>query len=99
MLKLDGLHAADFVPLLHESFRIEAGKHSLGLELVEVNEGERKRLTETRAPFSLLFKGAPDQLMPQHMYRIEHETLGAMDLFIVPVRADRSGCYYEAIFT
>ena len=98
MLELDGLHAADFAPLLHGNFRIIAGKHSLELELVEVDESQRKRPAETRAPFSLLFKGAPDQLLPQHMYRIEQETLGAMDLFIVPVRADQSGCYYEAIF-
>jgi hypothetical protein len=98
MLELDRVSAADFAPLLHSCFRLAVGKLSLDLELVEVNDSGRQSSTQGRSPFALLFKGDPDKGLPQQMYRIEHATLGAMELFIVPVRADRDGYYYEAIF-
>jgi hypothetical protein len=98
MLELDRVSAADFSPYLHSCFRLAAGKSSLELELVEVTDSGRKRVPESRSSFSLLFKGTKEQLLPQQMYRIEHDKLGAMDLLIVPVREDQSGYYYEAIF-
>jgi hypothetical protein len=98
MLALDRVSAADFTPHLHSRFRLAAGKVSLELELVEVNDTGRKSAPEGRSSFSLLFKGAKDNVLPQQMYRIEHDKLDAMDLFIVPVRADQNAYYYEAIF-
>jgi hypothetical protein len=98
MLPLDRVSAADFTPHLHSRFRLTAEKLSFELELVEVNDTGRKSAPESRSSFSLLFKAAPDQRLPQQMYRIEHDKLDAMDLFIVPVRADQKGYYYEAIF-
>jgi len=96
MLELDRVSAEDFEPLLHSRFRVVAGDLSLDFELVEV--AGRKSATQERSPFSLLFKGPRDNLLPQQMYRIEHETLGPMELFIVPVREDQNGYYYEAVF-
>ena len=51
-----------------------------------------------RAPFSLLFHGPASPLIPQRTYRVEHETLGAFDLFLVPLGPDRAGQRYEAVF-
>jgi hypothetical protein len=99
MLELDRVSSGDFSPLLHGLFRLTAGELSLDLELVEVNDSGRKSTTQERAPFSILFKGTREKLVPQQMYRVEHETLGAMDLFIVPVREDKDGYYYEAVFS
>jgi hypothetical protein len=96
MLELDRVDFTDFEPLLHSCFRITTGELSLDLELVEVTG--RKSATSQRAPFALLFKGARNRLLPQQMYRIEHEKLGPMELFIVPVREDEHGYYYEAVF-
>lgn len=98
MLELDRVSAADFSPHLHSCFRLAAGEFSLELELVEVNDSGRKSAPENRSSFSLLFKGNKDKFLPQQMYRIEHDKLDAMDLLIVPVRADQNGYYYEAIF-
>jgi hypothetical protein len=98
MLPLDRVSAADFTPHLHSRFRLTAEKLSLELELVEVNDTGRKSAPESRSCFSLLFKGGKDNLLPQQMYRIEHDKLDAMDLFIVPIRADQSAYYYEAVF-
>jgi hypothetical protein len=98
MLALDQVSAADFTPHLHSPFRLTAGKLSLELELLEVNDTGRKSAPEKRSGFGLLFKGAKDNLLPQQVYRIEHDKLEAMDLFIVPIRSDKDGNYYEAIF-
>jgi hypothetical protein len=48
-------------------------------------------------PFTLLFTG-PDGL-PQSTYRLEHATLGRMELFLVPIApaSDRAP-RYEAVF-
>jgi len=99
MLELDRVGAADFSPLLHNTFRlVTAAGASLDLELVEVHESARNRPGQEQSSFSLLFKGTRDQLLPQQMYRMEHATLGPMDLLIVPVREDPNGYYYEAVF-
>lgn len=36
---------------------------------------------------------------PQGTYLVEHEQLGAHDLFIVPLGPDQNGMRYEVIFT
>jgi hypothetical protein len=48
-----------------------------------------------RAPFSLVFTGGPEPPLPQRTYRVEHERLGAMEIFLVPIAPGR----YEAVFT
>jgi hypothetical protein len=38
---------------------------------------------------------SPDPPLPQRIYRVEHAELGAIEIFLVPIAADR----YEAVFT
>jgi hypothetical protein len=52
-----------------------------------------------REPFALLFRGPPDPLLPQAIYRIGADALGEHDIFIVPVGRTAEGTDYEAIFT
>jgi hypothetical protein len=52
-----------------------------------------------RQPFSIVFRGPGDVLLPQRIYRMEHEEIGAFDLFLVPIGPDEKGLRYEAIFT
>jgi hypothetical protein len=54
---------------------------------------------EGRGPFSLVFRGPSDVLVPQRIYRVEHAELGAFELFLVPIGPDREGMRYEAVFT
>jgi hypothetical protein len=61
--------------------------------LIEVTEIPRG--PGGRAPFSLVFEGGPDPPLPQGIYRVEHDALGALEIFLVPIAADR----YEAVFT
>ena len=63
------------------------------VELVEVTEIPRE--PGGRAPFSLVFRGGPNPPLPQRIYRVEHDELGAIEIFLVPIASDR----YEAVFT
>lgn len=53
-----------------------------------------------RQPFSLLFRGPSEPVLPQRIYGMAHEgaAVPAMEMFIVPVRASHDGIYYEAVF-
>jgi hypothetical protein len=53
----------------------------------------------TRAPFSLVFLGPPTPILPQQIYRLTHEALGAFELFLVPIGRAQAGIRYEAVFT
>ena len=50
--------------------------------------------------FSLIFLGDLEQPFEQRMYLIEHEVLGRMDIFLVPVGPNKSNqkLRYEAVF-
>jgi len=48
--------------------------------------------------FSALFRSPPEHFLPQGTYRMEHERLGGVEIFIVPIRRDGAGIYYEAVF-
>jgi hypothetical protein len=52
-----------------------------------------------RQPFRLEFTGPAEPQLPQAIYRLEHATLGALEIFIVPVGRDAASTRYEAIFT
>jgi len=90
---LKALTTADFAPLLHQIFRISVDDRAFDAELVEVTEIPRE--PGGRAPFSLVFQGGPRPPLPQRISRVEHERLGALEIFLVPIAADR----YEAVFT
>jgi hypothetical protein len=91
---LESLTHDDFAPLLHERFRVDPDERApFEVELVEIAEIPRE--PGGRAPFSLVFQGGPSPPLPQSIYRVEHDDLGAMAIFLVPIAADR----YEAVFT
>lgn len=94
--------------LTHESFAAElgsefrlpiAGRGSLLLTLAEATALGSARPGGPRSPFSLVFRGPPAPVLPQRTYRLEHDRLGALEIFIVPIGPDALGMRYEAIFT
>src|SRR5215211_92084 len=91
---LDTLTVDQFRERLHDRFRIAPGDGAaFDVELVEVTEVPRE--PGGRAPFSLVFRGGPSPPLPQSIYRVENGELGAIEIFLVPIAADR----YEAVFT
>jgi hypothetical protein len=92
--ELGTLTADDFTPLHGDRFRIAPDDaEPFEVELVEVTKIPRE--PGGRAPFSIEFQGGPNPPLPQRAYRVEHDTLGAIEIFLVPIAADR----YEAVFT
>lgn len=91
---LEDLTVDDFRPLQGDRFRISPDEaEPFEVELVEATEIPRE--PGGRAPFSLVFKGGPNPPLPQRTYRVEHEKLGELEIFIVPIALDQ----YEAVFT
>jgi hypothetical protein len=52
----------------------------------------------TRAPFTITFRGPPEPILPQRIYRLENHSVGPLEIFIVPLGVDAGGASYEAIF-
>src|SRR2546429_9515531 len=73
---------------------IEGGE-PLELELIEVSELKTARRQEM---FSIVLRCRSDRVLPQRIYRLENSSMGQLDLFLVPIRKDDQGVYYEAVF-
>jgi hypothetical protein len=105
---LQTLTAGDFRPHQGTRFRLTGGSPpgSVETELVEVTEHGTSAPGSFRAPFSVLFHGPLEPVLPQGIYRLEHEQLGTLELFIVPVGPDEprvpgqapTAMRYEAVF-
>jgi hypothetical protein len=98
---LDKLQSSDFLSYLNGTFRIQLeGIEPIDLELVSVTEAGPAPRPEARQPFSLHFLGpVSSQYLLQRTYRLEHEHMGTLDLFIVPLGPEEGRMRYEAIFT
>jgi hypothetical protein len=102
---LEAFTAETFARHLGEAFRVVPDSAvPIAMELVEATElgGETARPGEAptkRVPFSIVFRGPGGVVLPQRIYRVEHDAIGAFDLFLVPIGPDGAGMRYEAIFT
>jgi hypothetical protein len=100
-LVLDKLTVAEFTGQVGRTFRLTpADAPAQALVLVEARDlSLRTRAPGPgRAPFSLLFLGPKGPVLPQRIYPLENETLGRLEIFLVPIGADADGVKYEAIF-
>ena len=100
---LDRLTATSFAPAVGETFVLDAGDAGqLELELLEASLHDPSAPAEDpsgeRAPFTLVFRGPTEPVLPQSIYRIEHESVGPLEIFIVPIAQDAAGTTYEAVF-
>jgi hypothetical protein len=100
---LDALTVSDFEPLVGEVFALEdESAGALEFELIEARAIDRDAPAVDhdgiRTPFRLMFRGPGERALPQRIYRLRHDALGAMEIFIVPVGRDAGGVHYEAIF-
>ncbi|MGB0514265.1 MAG: DUF6916 family protein [Wenzhouxiangellaceae bacterium] len=99
---LEKLNASTFEPLSGQAFRMrhEAIPDGAEAKLVEVRQGSEDPSSPSGRPaFSLLF-ACPNTDQPfQAMFKLDHETTGELDLFLVPVGQDERGLLMEAVFT
>jgi hypothetical protein len=65
------------------------------IDLIEITNGHSSARQEQ---FSLRFRGDRNQVFPQRIYPMKHDSIGDFDLFLVPVGRDETGTFYEAVF-
>jgi hypothetical protein len=58
----------------------------------------RLAVPDLRPPFSLIFIGPGDMILPQRLYQLTHEEMGEVTIFLVPIGKDDRGVLYQAIF-
>jgi hypothetical protein len=93
---VDTLEHEIFSSYLNTTFRISLDEsNTLETELVSVSD---HLLSPQQERFALVFRGPGQPLLPQAIYRFEHDEMGEFTLFIVPVRQEEDGIYYEACF-
>lgn len=52
-----------------------------------------------REPFALEFSGPREPLLEQRIYRLRHDVLGALEVFLVPIGYDDAGgVRYQSVF-
>lgn len=89
-------NSQSFADNLHSVFRMVLPEGaSLNLELIEVAEQNYSPQFEQ---FSVIFRGPLTPLCPQRIYKLEHERLGTMELFLVPLGPEKEGMLYQSCF-
>ena len=92
---LDVLSYEDLAGMVGARFTVTDAPAPLELELAEITE---RRATGRQECFSLIFRGSPEFILPQRIYQLQHERLGAGALFLVPIAATEQATEYEAAF-
>jgi len=90
-----------FAPHLDSLFRLEADSaRAVPARLVKARLLDRRNpgRAGVREPFALWFQLPASPGMGQRIYRLDHETLGRLDLFLVPMNDRTGGVLMEAIF-
>lgn len=88
----------EFGACLNQPFRASVEGVGLEIELIGVATwGESQ--ADRRQPFSLTFRGPSNPVLAQRIYALENETLGTLEIFLVPIGPDKQGMQYEAVFS
>ena len=94
---LGALRIDDFTPHLDTIFDGKTAAAVVPLKLVKVDRaGDSGR---AGGAFSLIFVTPKGPWLPQAVYPVQHPTLGALEMFLVPVGPTQGGNGYQAIFT
>ena len=85
-----------FTQNLNTKFQIQFDEQRcVELQLIEVSE---LKLYPQQEEFSIVFRGPLDMFLDQGIQPFTHEQMGQFELFLVPIKRDEQGFYYEAIF-
>jgi hypothetical protein len=92
------LTEAEFSKHLNTKFRVTS-EQPIELELADVKGYLSKEHEQSGMErFSAFFNGPREPFLPQQVYALEHERMGAFELFLVPVAENENGFRYEAVF-
>jgi len=100
---LETFTLATFTPLVGTNFEVTIAEgKTVMLRLTSatsLSRGGGVPRGHAREPFSLVYQGPRQPVLPQRTYPFSHPKLGAFDLFIVPIQPEKDRACYEVIFT
>ncbi len=85
-----------FLKYLNTKFHISLDdSNTIETDLIKVAEHQ---LSPHQERFAIIFQGPLVPFLGQGTYSFTHESMGAFDLFIVPIGQDSKSIRYEAVF-
>jgi hypothetical protein len=86
----------EFSKYANTKFKVQVDENTqVELDLIAVSE---LKLYPQQEEFSLRFRGPLDTFLGQGVRDFTHDQMGQFELFIVPIKQDEQGFYYEAVF-
>ena len=86
----------EFSKHVNTKFQVQADEDAnVELELVTISE---LKLHPQQEEFAIEFRGPLDMFLDQGVRNFSHDQMGQFELFIVPIKQDGQGFYYEVIF-
>ena len=100
---LDKLSTDDFTKHLNSIFYLSSDSgEQVEAELIEVTELGTSDTSvagnKIRRPFSIVFSGPPQPVLPQGIHKVQHAEMEPLSLFVVPIGLGKKGMRYEAVF-
>src|SRR5262249_42446535 len=95
MSEPEKLTHSSFAEQLNTKFRLYHNS-DLPVEVELISVGEFIE-TKRQEMFSILFSIPENETPSQNLYKLEHDKLGTIELFLVPVMSEE-GKVYEAVF-
>lgn len=87
---------AEFLKHLKTKFKIRLSEEeTIEAELTEVSE---HLVSPRQERFSIVFRTANEMFLGQGLRTLEHDQIGAVELFLVPIGRSEEGTDYEAVF-
>jgi hypothetical protein len=103
---MEEMTSETFLPHVGSEFRVDgpaaatdAAALGVSLRLAAVRDLGRHPNAPRSEPFALEFEGPPQPMLEQRIYRLQHDKLGPLEIFLVPIGIDAAGgLQYEAVF-
>jgi hypothetical protein len=87
-----------FTPHVGSTFRVAVAGGAGGIVELTLTTVTEMRVSRSFESFSLEFRGAALQELPQDQFQVEHDDMGQFWLFLGPVERDGDALIYEAVF-
>ncbi|HEY0722452.1 MAG TPA: hypothetical protein VGD41_00355 [Pyrinomonadaceae bacterium] len=86
----------EFSKHANTNFQVQVDENTnVELNLVSITE---LKLYPQQEEFTLEFRGPLNTFLGQGIRNFTHDQMGQFELFIVPVKQDEQGFYYEVVF-
>jgi hypothetical protein len=82
---IEHLSAEDFLPHVNKAFAVKHGRHALVLMSVEQPRLRDRGEGEFPAPFVLIFRGPPGDVLPEGVYTLDVESGPSFELYVMPI--------------